>query len=339
MIRLCERKSAGSIDTAPSRTLDIKLIKRKAGLIPPRPIFRELDVNVNLLREVKLLGSGMFGVVKLMENYGGDRFAVKYFERRKHLTNDMLMKALERERESLFKLKHPCIIPIYAVFPPTKDYAAAFVMKYMERGSLDGVLEAVKLKKLPFFWTHTGISIIVCGIVLGLEFIHSRGIVHRDLKPGNLLIDSKGHCRIGDFGSSKIFEGASRWTGGVVGSVQYTAPEQYENSPYSTKIDVFAFGLILYEIVVGKPVYSPYLLDFRVMYKVLQGERAELPSDMSDDVKTLITRCWANKPDDRPSFSEIMLTLERIHFKIFPDVNSSDVALFVSNIREQISKE
>jgi TPR repeat protein len=72
MIRLSERKSVGSIDAAPSRTLDIRLIKRKAGLIPPRPIFRELDVNVDLFWEVKLLGSGVFGVVKLMENFCGE---------------------------------------------------------------------------------------------------------------------------------------------------------------------------------------------------------------------------------------------------------------------------
>jgi serine/threonine protein kinase len=116
-----------------------------------------------------------------------------------------------------------------------KDYAAAFLMKYMKHGSLDVILDAVKSKKSPIFWTHTGISITVCGIVLGLEFIHSRGIVHRDLKPGNLLVDSKGHCRTEDFESSKIFEGASRWTGAVVGSVHYTAPEQYEDLPYSTK--------------------------------------------------------------------------------------------------------
>jgi hypothetical protein len=80
MTRLGERKSVGSSDAAPSRTLDATLIKCKAGLIPPRLIFRELDVNVEILWEVKLLGSGVFGVVKLMEDFGRGQFAVKCFE-------------------------------------------------------------------------------------------------------------------------------------------------------------------------------------------------------------------------------------------------------------------
>jgi serine/threonine protein kinase len=91
-----------------------------------------------------------------------------------------------------------------------------------------------------------------------MRFIHSEGFVHRDLKANNLLIDEGGRCRIGDWGSSKfIVKGAIRWTGGVVGSVQYAAPELYDEPPCSEKIDVFAFGLILYELVVGRPVFDP----------------------------------------------------------------------------------
>jgi serine/threonine protein kinase len=104
-----------------------------------------------------------------------------------------------------------------------------------------------------------------------MRFIHSESFVHRDLKPGNLLIDERGRCRIGDWGSSKfIVNGVTPWTGGIRGSVQYAAPELYDDPPYSEKIDVFAFGLILYELVVGRPVFDPHLwTSEQIMKKVL----------------------------------------------------------------------
>jgi serine/threonine protein kinase len=76
----------------------------------------------------------------------------------------------------------------------------------MANGSLLDVLESVKLGKQPQFWTSPGIAIIICGIPLGVEFIHSRGMIHRDIKLANILIDEFGYCGIGDLGSSIFVE-------------------------------------------------------------------------------------------------------------------------------------
>jgi serine/threonine protein kinase len=148
-----------------------------------------------------------------------------------------------------------------------------------------------------------------------------------------LLIDKHGYCRIGDFGSSKFIEGTTPWTGGVVGSVQYAAPELYDNPPYSSKIDVFAFGLILYEILVGHPVFDPKLDPVRLMFLVLTNRRADLPDAMPEAMKTLIKQCWAEDPDDRPSFHDILSELERIQFQIHPQVKWPAVKEFLADIR------
>jgi serine/threonine protein kinase len=117
--------------------------------------------------------------------------------------------------------------------------------------------------------------------------------------------------------------------------VQYAAPELYDNPPYSEKIDVFAFGLILYELVTGRPVFDPDLWPEQVMGKVLNNVRPDFPEDMSEDIKTLIQRCWAGNPSDRLPFDHILGALQRIRFKILPDVDSDIVKGFLAEIREE----
>jgi serine/threonine protein kinase len=172
-----------------------------------------------------------------------------------------------------------------------------------------------------------------------MRFIHSEGFVHRDLKPSNVLIDEKGRCRIGDWGSSKLtVKSANRWMGGIVCTIQYAALELYGNPPYSEKIDVFAFALILYELVVGRPVFGPDLLPEQIMKKVLDDVRPGLSPEMSEDVNILIRRCWARNPSDRPPFDHILGAFLRIRFKVLPDVDSDVVKAFLADIRKEVKE-
>jgi serine/threonine protein kinase len=189
-------------------------------------------------------------------------------------------------------------------------------MKYAKNGSLGDVLDSVRAGNRPTFWNGTGIAIIVCVIVSGLEFIHSHGIVHRDIKPANLLLDGRFHCLIGDFGSSKLLLDGCR-ASRQMATPLYAAPELLKRKEYTNKADVFSFAAVPYEILGGTMDHS---MNFVV--KVAKGTRATFPERMNDDVKSLISRCWAQKPNDRPSFTEILLELKRIEFKILPDVDS-----------------
>jgi serine/threonine protein kinase len=193
----------------------------------------------------------------------------------------------------------------------------------------------VQQGKPPLFWTDTGIAIIVCGVVAGVQFMHSQGFVYRDLKPENILIDSEGQSRIADFGSSKFIEGATRLSGNYQGTIQYQAPELYGEDPYTEKIDVFSLALVLYEILVGHPVFSATLSESQVMFKVCSDVRADLPGSMSDDVKLQITRCWSMNTGERPSFSNILAELKRIRFMILLGVNSVAVDSFLHEVLHQ----
>jgi hypothetical protein len=333
----CVRSYFGRVDPW-SALASEKLDTNARGKEPRIDTAKAADSQVNLdgLRVLRSLGSGRFGDVKLIEDKDGERYAVKSFGRTWHRAEETASYAFSREFSACCKLRHPCVVPVYGFSEATKQREAALVMEYMENGSLEDVLALVKAGKQPSFWTPTGITIIFVGIVCGLDFIHSKGWAHRDLKPSNFLIDKDGRCYIADLGSSRLLEGATRLSDDK-STMGYTAPELYERE-YNWRVDVFSFAMVLYEILVGRAVYAGYSEEL-TMYLVTTGTRAELPLGMSEEVKSLITRCWQGDPDRRPSFSDILRDLEQIDFKNLPDVDSLAVRQFVKEVRCEQEKK
>jgi serine/threonine protein kinase len=204
-------------------------------------------------------------------------------------------------------------------------------MKYMVNGSLEDALNAVAKGQRPGFWTPTGRTILICGIIVGLEFIHSRGMVHHDIKPENILIDENNHSCIADLGSSELIEPASSISQDK-GTVGYLAPELYESGAFTEKIDVFSFGLVLYEVITERKVYAGRTAA-QILHRTCGGERAEFPPYMSSEVRLLISRCWGPDPFKRPSFTEILAELQLMHFTILPGVDYNEVMHYLSEVR------
>jgi serine/threonine protein kinase len=186
----------------------------------------------------------------------------------------------------------------------------------------------------------TRIAVIIAGIVLGMQHLHSRGFIHRDLKPENILLDWNWLVRIGDFSHSVPVDELRRPSseGSEMSNLPhspnawYAAPEAHDNV-YTSKSDVFSFALILYEILAKKSGFSRNLTPYKMMKKVvIDKERPEIPDFVLPDVRRLIVDCWADDPDDRPSFASILDKLKQMKFKIAPKVNSSRVQAFVSEI-------
>jgi serine/threonine protein kinase len=295
----------------------------------------DFEIDLSSFREVCVLGSGLFSIVKLMKDFDSKQFAVKYFTRWMPGDDTMAQQVFSCKLKAFCHLRHLCIVRIYHFARKAKDYEGAFLMEHMPSRSFQHVLQYVQQGKPPFFWTGTGIVIIVCGVVAGVQLIPSQGFVYRDLKPANILIDSKGRNRIADCGTSKFIECATRLSGNYQGTFQYQAPELYAEDPYTLTIDIFSFALVLYEILVGRPVFSAKLSESHVMVKVCSDVRADLPGSMSDDVKSLITRCWSENRDKRPSFNNILAELKRIRFMILLGVNSVAVDSFLHEILHQ----
>jgi serine/threonine-protein kinase len=155
----------------------------------------------------------------------------------------------EREAKIIAQLEHPAIVPVYDVGEENKQ--PYFVMRYMGGGSLS---ESIKNR---VFSLEEAVRILE-QIAPGMDEAHASGIVHRDLKPGNILFTTKGVPLISDFGIAKFTQGeAGNVTGSaIIGTPAYMAPEQASGESVDGRTDIYALGVILYEMLTGKQPYQ-----------------------------------------------------------------------------------
>jgi len=155
----------------------------------------------------------------------------------------------EREAKIIAQLEHPSIVPVYDVGEGDPPY---FVMRFMGGGSL-----SERIKNRPFS-IEEAVKVLEA-IAPGLDEAHAKGIVHRDLKPANILFTDKNVPLISDFGIAKFSQGeaSGNMTGSaIIGTPAYMAPEQASGDNVDGRVDIYAFGVILYEMLIGKQPYN-----------------------------------------------------------------------------------
>jgi serine/threonine protein kinase len=249
-----------------------------------------------------------------------------------------------RELDVFIKMYHPCMIEFQGFSLGNYREGFKIATVYADGGSLKEVLNSK-----PSWWDWTTKSRTISGIVLCLRYLHSKGIIHRDLKPSNILIKGSDHnIRICDFNISRLVSIEQTFTQGI-GTLQYMAPELYKtgeddeghcNPDQTGKIDVFSFGLILYEIILGKPVFPENLTAAQVMYQALGDTRAPIPGWIPAFVFQMISNCWSRHPKVRPTFNEILNILRENEFKISPECDSNLISSYVERIeRIEIENE
>jgi hypothetical protein len=269
------------------------------------------------------IGRGVSCHVKLVRDPDTGRLIViKYFSGSNLDKGNFI-----QELESLTKLNHPCVLRIIRCVFPKAPRCAELHTEYAERGSLSDVLNVRRAtaRTENQFWTATRMGIVVCDIVLGMRFVHFREIIHRDLKPSNIFIRENGRALIGDFGSSRFTNDDGTLTG-ESGTVHYAAPELFqEHAELTGKVDVWGFGMILYEIVSGFPVFATSLSPFDVIRQIRCHYRPIIPMECGGYMEGLIGRCWSDDPSLRPSFEEILREFQDREFAILPGVDCAAI--------------
>jgi HEAT repeat protein/tRNA A-37 threonylcarbamoyl transferase component Bud32 len=243
------------------------------------------DIIEGRYKYIDRIGRGAFGTVLLMEDTVVDERLILKFLNPNVAQDEEVMKRFVHELRYSRKITHKNVIRIYDFLFIQGNYAIS--MEYFPSHTLGGEIvneKPMELKRALQFG---------CDMCVGMTVAHQVGIVHRDLKPANVLINQEGLLKIVDFGVAAAHrEGDTQLTktGYVIGSPKYMAPEQILGKKVDERADIYAVGVILYEMITGVPPYSRGD-HMSVMYQHVQGKarpageaNPNLPPGLSDVV-------------------------------------------------------
>jgi len=204
------------------------------------------------------------------------------------ITSANMLKRFEYEAQMLARLRHPGIAQIHSVgVHEVRGHTVPyFVMEYIPNAKT--LTEYADDRKLS---THERLDLFykVCDAV---AHGHQKGIIHRDLKPENVLVDSSGQPKVIDFGVARSTDSDMALTtmqtdvGALIGTLQYMSPEQFDADPHDldVRLDVYSLGVILYELLTGRP---PYDVRQRAIFEIARVVREEEPTPISSLNKAL----------------------------------------------------
>jgi len=278
-------------------------IKEKPKAVVPGPP----EIVRDEIEEGELIGKGQYGEVFRGRCRGYD-VAIKVLKKRK--TDDQ-MQNFRREVEIMSRIRFPNVCLLLGACTDPSYFC--IVQEYLSGGTL---AEALDKGRLPT--SFYGRMRWASHVARGMLWIHSNGVLHRDLKLENLILDKHNEVKVADFGLSDTVESSQLiWDErGRKGSPLYMAPEVLQKKGLDNKVDIYAFGLILWELLACKRAFQHHLLhnnieDFINAICNLE-ERPPLPPEGSTDpgwenpvIIDLIKKCWAKKAKSRPNFQEV----------------------------------
>lgn len=249
----------------------------------------------------------------------GETVAIKVLKEELAGDADIVMRFL-RERSVLLRLTHPNIVRVRDLV--VEGELLALVMDLVEGPDLHRYLR----ENGPF--TPVAASLLTAQIADALAASHADGVVHRDLKPANVLLRQQGgemHPLLTDFGIARLADspGLTR-THEFVGTPAYVAPESAEGRPQTSAVDIYGAGILLYELVTGRPPFGGGSA-LEVLHQHLSAEPRR-PSTVPDPLWTVIERCLRKNPDERPSAENLARGLRVVAAGIGVHANSAQIA-------------
>ena len=217
-----------------------------------------------------------------------------------------LVERFYREAHAMATLSDPNVVQIYAV--GEHQGQPFFVMEYIDGESLGGRLKRERMSVREA-------RKVMMQAASGLQSAHEQGLIHRDIKPGNLMLTQKGSVKVTDFGIA-LAEGTGErltGTGGIIGTPGYLSPEACLGEPLDARTDIFALGVVFYEMLTGRLPFddkSPYAL----MAAVVQAQIPDvtlLNSEVDPNTLSILTRMLARRPAERyQTCAEVVSALE-----------------------------
>uniref|UniRef100_A0A0D9WMJ9 Protein kinase domain-containing protein n=1 Tax=Leersia perrieri TaxID=77586 RepID=A0A0D9WMJ9_9ORYZ len=260
------------------------------------------------LEELRELGSGTFGTVYHGKWRGSD-VAIKRINDRcfagKASEQERMRADFWNEAAKLASLHHPNVVAFYGVVLDGPGGSVATVTEYMANGSLRQALQ--RHEKI---FDRRRRLLIAMDVAFGMEYLHEKNIVHFDLKSDNLLVNLRDPqhpiCKVGDLGLSKV-KCQTLISGGVRGTLPWMAPELLNGSSslVSEKVDVFSFGIVMWELLTGEEPYAELHYGAIIGGIVNNTLRPPVPEACDPRWRSLMEQCWSSEPSERPSFTEV----------------------------------
>ena len=308
-------------------------LRTKDGYILPENLSKRDDINKYYNIQQKILGEGASGVVCVGEK-NGVQYAIKKIKKDK-ITS---LKPFILEAEISLQLKHENIIAFYEIFEDSKYIS--YVMDLGEGGDLFDFIVGCPLGHLPADIV-IDLLIQIFGVV---DYLHSvKGIVHRDLKPENFMIKinsyNKPQIKLIDFGFATYIPPPGQKIKEYLGTREYAAPEILEETGYREKVDEWAIGVIMYNMLTGFEPFkgnTPSEIKDNVLYATIKFDKIE-DVDLRDICKLLMNRFVAKRITCKEALIEIKkIKVERDnYYKGFKRLNKKTPSIVLKKEFEE----
>ena len=243
------------------------------------------------------IGSGGYGKVNLYRHkITKYEYAIKLIDKTK-FDNKLQKQIFAREVDIMYKINHPNVVHLYSHFEDEKY--CYLVMEHIKNGNLYSYMQSQKNKMIDAETTAK----FIADLISALYYLHNMepNIIHRDIKPENCLIAENGELKLGDFGGSNYyFDNQERYT--KCGTYLYHSPEMLLWKGYDTRVDIWAIGVLIFELLNG---YPPFQAGPGTLEDSIINLRIKWPEKMNLIAKNLISQILKLDPNHRPTLKEI----------------------------------
>lgn len=253
------------------------------------------EIDPTHLTFVQEVGSGQFGLVKLACWQGTRKVAVKMIREGMMSEEDFV-----EEAQVLMKLSHPKLVQLLGVC--TQQVPIFLVFEFMENGSLNDFLR--RNRGTLTRSTALGMCQDVCE---GMEYLEASNFIHRDLAARNCLVGESLVVKVSDFGMTRfVLDDQYTSSSGTKFPVKWSAPEVFRYGRYSSKSDVWSYGVLVWEVFSEGKTPFEHLSNSDAVEEISNGLRLFKPKLSSEKVYQFMNSCWQENPEHRPSFCQLM---------------------------------